>query len=64
MFGEMAAFLGETRSATARADEDSLVLELPPEAFELVLRTEGDAMRSLADSLSSRLKEANNRLVE
>jgi YihY family inner membrane protein len=64
MFGEMAAFLGETRSATARADEDSLVLELPPEAFDLVLRTDGDAMRGLADSLSARLKEANGRLVD
>jgi hypothetical protein len=64
MFGEMAAFLGESRSATARADADSLVLELPPEAFDLVLRTEGDAMRSLADSLSLRLKEANSRLID
>jgi CRP-like cAMP-binding protein len=64
MFGEMASFLGETRSATARADEDSLVLELPPEAFDLVLRTDGNAMRGLADSLSARLKEANGRLVD
>jgi membrane protein len=64
VFGEMAAFLGETRSATARADVASLVLELPPEVFDLVLRSDGDAMRNLADTLSSRLKEANKRFLD
>ena len=62
IFGEMALMQGEARSATARADLGSLVLVIPPEVFELYLKTDADAPRRLAELLSDRLRKANERL--
>jgi membrane protein len=62
IFGEMALLKGEARSASARADADSLVLVIPREVFELYLSTDGDAARRLAELLSDRLRTANRRL--
>jgi membrane protein len=64
IFGEMAHILDEPRTATTRAEVDSVLFELPPAVFDLFLRADVEAMRRLADSLSSRLKEANLRMAE
>lgn len=64
VFGEMAHIIDEPRTATARAESDAILLELPPDVFDLFLRADADAMRHLADSLATRLKEANLRLSE
>ena len=60
IFGEMALIQDELRSATARADIESLVLVIPPEIFELYMKSD-DAPRSLAELLSERLRKANER---
>jgi membrane protein len=60
LFGEMALIRGEARSATARADVETLVLVIPAEVFEIYLRTD-DAPRRLAEMLSERLRQANQR---
>ena len=62
VFGEMAHILGEERTATARADEDSAVLELPPGVFEQYLASHPDAARQLISALSERLKSTDTRL--
>jgi membrane protein len=64
VFGEMAHIIDEPRTATAKAESDAILLELPPDVFDLFLRADVDAMRHLADSLATRLKEANLRLSE
>jgi membrane protein len=61
IFGEMALIQGEARSATARSEIESLVLVIPPEIFELYLKTDGGASRRLAELLSERLRKANER---
>ena len=61
IFGEMALVQGEARSATARADSDSLVLAIPPSVFEFYLRSDEGAVRRLAELLSERLRKANER---
>ncbi len=62
IFGEMALMQGEARSATARADLGSFALVIPPEVFELYLKTDSEAPRRLAELLSDRLRKANERL--
>lgn len=64
VFGEMAHIIDEPRTATAKAESDAILLELPPDVFDLFLRADADAMRHLADSLAMRLKEANLRIAE
>ncbi|MGA2545357.1 MAG: YhjD/YihY/BrkB family envelope integrity protein [Rectinemataceae bacterium] len=60
IFGEMALIQGEARSATARADVESLVLVIPAEVFELYIKSD-DVSRGLAELLSDRLRKANER---
>jgi CRP-like cAMP-binding protein len=62
IFGEMAAFLDEGRSATIRALEDSFILVIPPEVFTVYLKTDPEANRHLVTALSARLKDANARI--
>jgi len=62
VFGEMAHILGENRTATARAEEESAVLELPPTVFEQYLATHPDAARQLISALSERLKSTDVRI--
>ncbi len=59
LFGEMAAFLDEPRTATVRAESAATLLVLPPEIFGLFIRSDAEAARRLIDSLSARLKAAN-----
>ena len=53
---------GEARSATARADAESLILVSPAEIFELYLKSDDGAPRRLIVLPSDRLREANSRL--
>ena len=62
VFGEMAYILGEDRTATARAEEESAVLELPPSIFEQYLASHPDAARHLIGSLSERLRTTDGRI--
>jgi membrane protein len=62
VFGEMAYILGEDRTATARAEEESAVLELPPSIFEQYLASHPDAARHLISSLSERLRTTDVRI--
>ena len=62
VFGEMAYILGEDRTATARAEEESAVLELPPSIFEQYLASHPDAARHLIGSLSERLRTTDVRI--
>jgi membrane protein len=63
IFGEMALIQGEARSATARAEDQSLVLLIPPEVFELYLAADDGAPRRLIELLSERLRRANERIA-
>jgi membrane protein len=63
IFGEMALVQGEARSATARADSESLILVIPQAVFELYLQYDEGAQRRLAEMLSDRLRLANERLA-
>ena len=62
-FGEMAHILEEARTATVKAETDAVLFELPPAVYDLFLRSDGEALRNLADTLASRLKEADLRLT-
>ena len=62
VFGEMAYILGEDRTATARAEEESAVLKLPPSIFEQYLASHPDAARHLISSLSERLRTTDVRI--
>jgi len=61
VLGEMAHILDEPRTATARATEKSLVIALPPDMFDLFLRSDSEATRHLAAALAERLRAANAR---
>jgi membrane protein len=63
VFGEMAYILSEPRNATARALEDTVLLELPPSVFETYIRSSAEASRGLIATLSERLKGTNARFA-
>jgi len=60
--GEMAYLLSEPRTATAITETQAVVLELPPELFEKVLQTDNETARHIIDSLSRRIKTANEKI--
>ena len=60
--GEMAYLLSEPRTASARAESDTVVLKLPPELFERVLDADPETARYVIGSLSQRLKKTNERI--
>jgi CRP-like cAMP-binding protein len=67
-FGEMAILDGEIRSATCKADEDSVLLTLSKEALDQMLeehpRIGSNIIRIVAVSLSRRLHKAAGQLVD
>ncbi len=67
-FGEMAVLDGERRSATCVAAEDSILLTLSKEALDKMLeehpRIGADIIRTIAVSLSRRLRMAVGQLVD
>ena len=60
--GEMAYILSESRTATAITESEAIILELPPEVFEQVLQTDPETARYIIDSLSRRIKSANDKM--
>ena len=59
LFGEMALFTGEPRSATIRAERPSTILQLPRERFLALVRREPTISLTIAATLSERLRAAN-----
>ena len=64
LFGEMALFTGEPRSATVVADRPSTVLQLPRERFLVLMRREPAISLTIVATLSERLRTANQAQVE
>jgi CRP-like cAMP-binding protein/di/tricarboxylate transporter len=64
LFGEMALFTGEPRSATIRADGPSTILQLPRERFLALVVREPTISLTIAATLSQRLRSANEARVE
>lgn len=59
LFGEMAYLLDEPRTATATATETTVVLALPPQMLESLLRQSPRAARDIIHTLCIRLKRMN-----
>jgi CRP-like cAMP-binding protein/di/tricarboxylate transporter len=64
LFGEMALFTGEPRSATIRAERSSTILKLPRERFLLLVSREPMISLTIATTLSERLRLANEARAE
>ena len=64
MFGEMAYLLGEGRTATAIAMEEVIVLSLPPEMLETLMRQSAPVARDIIQSLCVRLERMNKGISE
>jgi CRP-like cAMP-binding protein/di/tricarboxylate transporter len=64
LFGEMALFTGEPRSATIRAEVRSTILQLPRERFLALVVREPTISLTIAATLSQRLRSANEARVE
>jgi divalent anion:Na+ symporter, DASS family len=64
LFGEMALFTGEPRSATIRAERSSTILKLPRERFLLLVSREPTISLTIATTLSERLRLANEARAE
>jgi len=62
--GEMSYLLKEARTATAKTEESTLVLALPPRVFEEILQTDSQTARGVINSLSERLKNTNKNELE
>ena len=64
LFGEMALFTGQARSATIRTDGPSTILQLPRERFLALVVREPTISLTIAATLSQRLRSANEARVE
>jgi CRP/FNR family transcriptional regulator len=64
IFGELAIFNGERRSATVQASEPSVGIKLGQEKVMSILRSDPEAALSVAISLADRLRATNERLFE
>ena len=64
LFGEMALFTGEPRSATIRADGPSTILQMPRDRFLALVVREPTISLTIAATLSQRLRSANEARVE
>src|SRR5262245_208698 len=64
LFGEMALFTGEPRSATVRAEQATTVLELPRERFLALVSREPTIALAIGATLSRRLRSANESQLE
>ena len=64
IFGEMAIIDGKPRSATARADGDSVLRFVPIDDVHRVFSQSPDLMFSLMRDFSNRMRESNARHVE
>jgi len=59
LFGEMAHLLGEVRTATVMAETEVVVLALPPEMLEELMRYSAPLSRRIIDTLCQRLQRMN-----
>jgi membrane protein len=59
LFGEMAYLLGEARTASIRAETEVVVLALPPEMLEELMRFSAPLSRRIIDTLCQRLQRMN-----
>jgi CRP/FNR family transcriptional regulator len=64
VFGELALFNGERRSATVQASEPTVGIALECEPVMAILRSDPEAALSVAVSLADRLRATNERLFE
>jgi CRP/FNR family transcriptional regulator, cyclic AMP receptor protein len=64
IFGELALFNGERRSATIQATEPSVAVSLGQDRVMSILRNDPEAALSVATSLADRLRATNQRLFE
>ena len=64
MFGELALFAGERRSATVQAAEPTATVRLAAEDLMSILRRSPDASVGMMVTLANRLRETNERLLE
>ena len=64
VFGELAIFAGERRSATVRTVEPSAAVVLAAEDVMAILRTSPEASLGMTVTLANRLRAANERLLE
>jgi membrane protein len=59
LFGEMAYLLGEKRTATVTAETEVVVLTLPPEMLEELMRYSAPLARRIVGALAQRLQRMN-----
>lgn len=59
LFGEMAYLLGEARTATIKAETEVVVLTLPPDMLEELMRYSAPLSRRIIDILCKRLQRMN-----
>jgi CRP/FNR family transcriptional regulator, cyclic AMP receptor protein len=64
MFGELALFEGDRRSATVQAAEDTVVVGLGADQVGAILRRDAEAAFGMAAMLAQRLRASNERLIE
>ena len=64
LFGEMALFTGEPRSATIVAEQPCTVLQLPRDRFLVLVHREPTISLAIVSTLSERLRSANQARVE
>jgi CRP/FNR family transcriptional regulator len=64
IFGELALFNGERRSATVQALEPTVAIALRMERVAAILRSDPEAAFAVAVSLADRLRATNERLFE
>lgn len=59
VFGEMAYLLSEPRSATAKAETESVLFFIEEEIFDKIIKTNSIISRTIIENLSERLKKSN-----
>jgi CRP/FNR family transcriptional regulator len=64
IFGELAIFNGERRSATVQAAEPSVAIALEADRVMAILRSDPEAAMQVTISLADRLRATNERLFE
>jgi hemolysin D len=63
LLGEMALIDGDPRSASARAEEESVVTEISSKTFNDYIRTNPSAARRIMETLAGSIRTVNNQLA-